>query len=67
MKLPAIEYKITSVTYKGQPLEFAQDNDGISITIPDSMEKEADNIIYITTDTAVKTAKQAEIYFTGKE
>lgn len=67
MKLPAIEYNIKSVTYKNQPLEFVQDESGITITIPDSMEKEADNIIYITTDTAVKTKKQADIYFTGKE
>lgn len=54
MKLPAIEYNIKSVTYKNQPLEFVQDESGITITIPDSMKKEADNIIYITTDTAVR-------------
>ena len=66
IKLPPIEYKIVSVSYKNQTLQFSQDKDGISIEIPDTIEKEADNIIYMATDVPIKTAKQAEIYFTGK-
>lgn len=65
--LPNIPYTIQSCTYKGTEVAFTQEDAGIKITLPKNLEKEADTILVLTLSEAVKTEKEAEIYFTGKE
>lgn len=67
MTLPAIPYTIEKAQYKGQAVVFEQDTDGIKVTLPEGLEKEADTIITFTLKEQVKKAEKADIYFTGKE
>ncbi len=65
--LPAINYNILSATYKGQPVEFTQNADGIKIILPENIDKEPDTIIKIKVDKPIVNETEADIHFTGKE
>ena len=64
--LPNIPYKVTSASYKGTAIDFKQDEEGIRLTLPKNVEKEADTIVVLTVDGEI-APKEADIHFTGKE
>lgn len=64
--LPNIPYKIMSASYKGCELKFTQEEQGVTITLPEQVEKEADTIVVLTVEGQI-APKEADIHFTGKE
>lgn len=71
MVLPAVEFGVTGCCLMdGTPVEYAQDENGIRITLPEGVkttEDEPDIIVVLKADREIDFKKDSNIYFTGKE
>ncbi len=67
LTLPSHPQSVLSASYKGTPLSFTQDTQGIRVALPEGALKEPDTIIKLTLDGELSTPEAADIYFTGKE
>lgn len=61
LKLPALQQRVTACsTLSGEPLSFTQDDNGISVTVPDAHRKPIDTIVKLTLDSEVTGVLPAE-------
>lgn len=64
--VPLLQYRIMSCTYKDQPVDYEQDEQGLRVHLPEAVGHEADTILKLKTDRPVEIGADAKIYFTGK-
>ena len=64
--LPLTGYRVLTAECSGTPVEFTQNDEGVIITLPQSLPEAADTIVKIRVDHPMEEQTDAKIYFTGK-